>query len=297
MYSKTDSRRKCTVFGARCAKKACTYVLSNLSASKLTMRWPENEPNDRDAVRVPSWLRGKVCSYDTSEHAYQALSAGNLESARMFESGGIVSMEIFRSWPKEEATRIVRTDMYAHMMKQWGEKGPGISAKMVSNLRPHVARAAFGMALLPPDATGITARIKLLLRTGPAQAAAAGPRGVAASEEMLRITAARRHLAAMRNERVEEEFEMKMQERMERVELGVWGHILRAKFQHNSDARSVLLGTKEDLLIEKTRMPRQGDYWGAFLQEDGRRIGGNMMGRLLMAMRKEAAAMLMLLLE
>jgi predicted NAD-dependent protein-ADP-ribosyltransferase YbiA (DUF1768 family) len=38
-------------------------------------------------------------------------------------------------------------DMYAQKMKHWGKKGPGIAAKMVMNLKPALAKEAFGLHL------------------------------------------------------------------------------------------------------------------------------------------------------
>ena len=289
-YSKEDDRRRYTVFGARVALKGGTYLLSNLAGSELTVIWPPSVGGgDRDALQIPAWLCGRECRYDTSEHAYQALRCcGNLESAKMFESGGIVSMEIFRAWPAQK--KLPGKDLYAQKMKQWGIKGPGIAAKMVSTLDPGVALAAFGMTLVRQDEEiGFAARRNLVLRMGPAKKLAAAE----ATDPERRSLA---YLEAIQDKRdaADSEFERRMQERMETVELGVWGFILSAKFSQNSDARAVLLGTKSDILIERARMPRQGDYWGAFVQADGRRIGGNMMGRLLMWIREEAAALLRL---
>ena len=78
-----------------------------------------------------------------------------------------------------------------------------------------------------------------------------------------------------------------MQARMRDVELEVWGAILEAKFCQNSDARGVLILTEDDKLVERARMPRQGDYWSGFVHEDGTVIGGNMMGRLLEHIRNQ----------
>jgi hypothetical protein len=299
MYEENDDRRRCTLFWSNASEESGNWLLSNFAGTKFVMTWPNrNESACADAVRIPSWLCGRVCAYDTSENAYQALLAGNLESAKMFESGGIVSMDIFRAWPAVTRTGLVREDVYDKKMKQWGEKGPGIAAKMVSNLDTPIARAAFGMALLKPkDESGIAARRKKLLETGPSPenpdkvktgfAALPGDAAFVLDREKLRRY--REKLAAIRDRRdaADAEFERRMQERMETVELGVWGSILRAKFSQNEDARFVLMGTLGDILVERSRMPRQGDYWSAFLENDGRRIGGNMMGRLLMRIRSE----------
>ena len=299
MYEKTDDRRRCTLFCSSASKESGNYILSNFAATKFVMKWPAtNADASGDAVKIPSWLLGRECAYDTSENAYQALRAGNIESAKMFESGGTVSMEIFRGWPVETRNGITRQDVYDEKMKQWGKKGPGIAAKMVSNLAVGIARVAFEMALRPKEESGVVARRNILLKTGPAPSPdpekmktgfAPLPGDLAVVLDKERRMRHKEKLAKIRDKRdaADALFEQKMQSRMKNVELGVWGSILRAKFSQNEDARLVLMGTLGDILVEKSRMPRQGDYWSAFLEKDGRRIGGNMMGRLLMRIRSE----------
>ena len=57
------------------------------------MTWPA------DCEDIPSFLRGQTCTYETSEHAYQATKALDLATACQFEVGGFVSMTAFKSWP------------------------------------------------------------------------------------------------------------------------------------------------------------------------------------------------------
>ena len=230
--AKGDKRRDYTLFNASAAFDSGLYQLSNLSAAPFTMKWPKNEG------AIPLHLRGEKCSYDSSEHAYQALKTVNRESARQFETGGIVSMKIFKKWPASAAQGF--TDQYAAKMKHWGIKGSGIAPKMVSNLDSAVASAAFGIDMLPKS--------KREHRTG------------------------------------------KLSE-----ELKVWGPILRNKFFANTDARSILIGTKDDVLIERARMPRAAEYWAGYVSTaeeatSGEIVGKNMMGRLLMRIRGEIVA-------
>ena len=243
--AKGDKRRDYTLFNASAAFDSGLYQLSNLSAAPFTMKWPKNEG------AIPLHLRGEKCSYDSSEHAYQALKTVNRESARQFETGGIVAMEIFKKWPALNAKSCSAksakgdkgdksakaNDEYDAKMKHWGLKGSGIAPKMVSNLDSAVASAAFGIDMLPKS--------KREHRTG------------------------------------------KLSE-----ELKVWGPILRRKFFANSDARSILIGTKDDVLIERSRMPRAAEYWAGYVSTaeeatSGEIVGKNMMGRLWMRIRGE----------
>jgi predicted NAD-dependent protein-ADP-ribosyltransferase YbiA (DUF1768 family) len=239
--AKDDRRRDYTFFNASASFDSGLYCLSNLSAAPFTMVWPRNEET------IPPHLRGQRCSYDSSEHAYQALKTTNRASARQFETGGLVCMEVFKRWPScsgrargggSAAANL--KDEYTAKMRHWARKGSGIAAKMVSNLEPALASAAFGIDLLPK-----TQRER---RSG------------CLSEE-----------------------------------LKVWGPILRQKFMYNSEARSILIGTKTDTLIERSRMPRPSEYWAGYVSartEDttGQIIGRNMMGRILMCMRDEFVA-------
>jgi predicted NAD-dependent protein-ADP-ribosyltransferase YbiA (DUF1768 family) len=229
-FAKDDKRRIYTQFFAASAFDSGLHLLSNLSAAPFTLVWPATEG-------VPPHLRGQHCVYDSSEHAYQALKTLDRESARQFETGGIVCMEIFKRWPRGGGGGTA--DIYEAKMKHWGLKGPGIAAKMVANLDSGVAREAFGL--------------RMMRRELPA--------------------------AGMSDE------------------LKVWGPILRQKFFYNSDARNVLIGTKNDILIEKSRMPPsgRGAYWAGYVSADpsntdGKVVGQNMMGRLLMHIRSEIVA-------
>lgn len=243
--AKGDKRRDYTLFNASAAFDSGLYQLSNLSAAPFTMKWPKNEG------AIPLHLRGEKCSYDSSEHAYQALKTVNRESARQFETGGIVSMKIFKTWPASSKAAKNRanenksapkgfTDEYDAKMKHWALKGSGIAPKMVSNLDSAVASAAFGIDMLPKS--------KREARTG------------------------------------------KLSE-----ELKVWGPILRNKFFANTDARSILIGTRDDVLVERSRMPRAAEYWAGYVSAaeeatSGEIVGKNMMGRLLMRIRDEIVA-------
>jgi hypothetical protein len=232
--AKGDKRRDYTMFSAASSFDSGLYLLSNLSAAPFHITWPKHE----DAI--PPHMRGERCSYDSSEHAYQALKTVNRDSARKFETGGMVSMKIFKKWPAAAASRRAAygggsSDEYDAKMKHWGLKGVGIAPKMVSNLDSSVAAAAFGIDMLPKS--------KREPRTG------------------------------------------KLAE-----ELKVWGPILRQKFFYNSDARSILIGTRDDVLIERSRMPRAAEYWAGYVPESGDIVGKNMMGRLLMRIRNEIVA-------
>jgi len=252
--AKDDRRRDYTMFNASASFDSGLYHLSNLSAAPFTMVWPKHEG------AIPLHLRGERCSYDSSEHAYQSLKTVNRESARQFETGGIVSMKIFKKWPsakpskesasstaaasargsKASAMGISSSDEYSAKMKHWGLKGSGIAPKMVSNLDSAIASAAFGIDMLPKSKRE--------------------PRSGKLSEE-----------------------------------LKVWGPILRQKFHYNADARNILIGTKDDILIERSRMPRATEYWAGYVSAaaeatSGEIIGKNMMGRLLMHIRAEIVA-------
>jgi predicted NAD-dependent protein-ADP-ribosyltransferase YbiA (DUF1768 family) len=250
--AKGDKRRNYTMFNASASFDSGLYHLSNLSAAPFTLVWPKHEE------AIPLHLRGERCSYDSSEHAYQSLKTVNRESARQFETGGIVSMKIFKKWPsakpskessnaaasamrsKASAMGISSSDEYSAKMKHWGLKGSGIAPKMVSNLDSAIASAAFGIDMLPKSKRE--------------------PRSGKLSEE-----------------------------------LKVWGPILRQKFHYNADARNILIGTKDDILIERSRMPRAAEYWAGYVSAaaeatSGEIIGKNMMGRLLMHTRAEIVA-------
>jgi hypothetical protein len=107
------------------------YQLSNLALSPFTHTWSS------DAC-VPPFHRGRTCSYQTVEHAYQSLRAATLESAVRFETGGDITMELYKKWP-------VGKNVYERRMRHWNKKAPGIIAKEVSNL----PRGALGLAMLP----------------------------------------------------------------------------------------------------------------------------------------------------
>jgi predicted NAD-dependent protein-ADP-ribosyltransferase YbiA (DUF1768 family) len=136
LYSEDDKRRNYTMFCASSSKDSELYRLSNLSSAPIALVWP----NERG---IPEFLWGEACRYDTTEHAYQALKTLNRESARKFETGGIVNMEIFKTWPNTSGTST--KDEYANKMKCWGVKGEGIAPKMVSNLEAKVAKKVFGL--------------------------------------------------------------------------------------------------------------------------------------------------------
>lgn len=127
------------MFCASSSKDSELYRLSNLSSAPITFVWPREKG-------IPEFLWDQECSYDTSEHAYQALKTLNRDSARKFESGGIVNMEIFKNWPNASGTST--KDEYVKKMKCWGIKGEGIAPKMVSNLESRVAKRVFGIDML-----------------------------------------------------------------------------------------------------------------------------------------------------
>ena len=116
------------------------YELSNFARAPFTLTWPRDDVIED----FPPFLRGRTCIYPTSEHAYQATRALDLETARQFESDGCVSMDAFRRWP---VRRGVVKDLYAQKAKHWGPKAPGIVAKMVTTLKPGLAEQAFGLRL------------------------------------------------------------------------------------------------------------------------------------------------------
>lgn len=67
-----------------------------------------------------------------------------------------------------------------------------------------------------------------------------------------------------------------------------WPLILRAKFEQNPRAMHVLRSSAPYTLVEKSRFPRENNFWGAYVcsKEDGTQvIGRNMMGRLIQDVR------------
>jgi predicted NAD-dependent protein-ADP-ribosyltransferase YbiA (DUF1768 family) len=119
--------------------------LSNLADAPLTLTWPE------DVESIPAHLRGATCDYDSSEHAYQALRSLDAATARAFETGGSVSMEVFRAFPvcKGKGNRYTVEDLYLKKEAHWGKRGcRGIAAKMVVGLSAEVAQAALGLRLM-----------------------------------------------------------------------------------------------------------------------------------------------------
>lgn len=117
--------------------------LSNLADAPLTLTWPESV--------VPRHMRGRTASYASSEHAYQALRSLNDRTAREFELGGSITMEVFRTWPVGKG--VVVKDVYEQKHAYWGERKAcrGIAAKMISNLAPSVAKEVFGLDLSPRE--------------------------------------------------------------------------------------------------------------------------------------------------
>jgi predicted NAD-dependent protein-ADP-ribosyltransferase YbiA (DUF1768 family) len=90
-------------------------------------------------------MHGRTASYASSEHAYQALRSLNLATAREFELGGSITMEVFRTWPVGKG---VIKDIYEQKQAYWGERRcRGIAPKMISNLSPGVAKQVFGLDL------------------------------------------------------------------------------------------------------------------------------------------------------
>ena len=126
--------------------------LSNLADAPLTLTWPAG--GDVDAV--PVHMRGATATYDSAEHAYQALHSLDAQTAREFESGGRVSMDVFRAFPvvkgssKAANPQFKVVDMHDKKEAHWGrQKGcRGIAAKMVANLPPAVAAAALGLNMM-----------------------------------------------------------------------------------------------------------------------------------------------------
>ena len=107
-------------------------------------------------------MRGRSASYASSEHAYQALRSLNEKTAREFEIGGLVTMEVFRTWPK---TKGVVQDIYEQKQTYWGEKKGcrGIAPKMIANLKPKVAKEVFGLDMTPREARAETLEGELII--------------------------------------------------------------------------------------------------------------------------------------
>lgn len=79
-------------FSSSSSAKSQLYYLSNFADTPITITWPEGV--------IPAFLAGRTCRYDTTEHAWQALTkAGDLNTAKEFETDGKVSMDAFRRWP------------------------------------------------------------------------------------------------------------------------------------------------------------------------------------------------------
>jgi hypothetical protein len=73
------------------------YWLSNFAPTEFTVTWPTFEEKEGDDF--PPFLKGRTCTYVTSEHAYQATKAKDLNTAMAFEKGGVVAMTAFKAWP------------------------------------------------------------------------------------------------------------------------------------------------------------------------------------------------------
>jgi predicted NAD-dependent protein-ADP-ribosyltransferase YbiA (DUF1768 family) len=129
--------------------------LSNLADAPLTLTWPMGGGGG-EVDAVPVHMRGATATYDSAEHAYQALHSLDAQTAREFESGGRVSMDVFRAFPvvkgssKAANPQFKVVDMHDKKEAHWGrQKGcRGIAAKMVANLPPAVAAAALGLNMM-----------------------------------------------------------------------------------------------------------------------------------------------------
>ena len=158
-----EPKKKAVVvaFGSGAAKPLS--LLSNFAFCEngVTITWAA-PPQDQDTqnhmstimmmMRVPAFLHGVTATYDTSEHAFQALCARTLKSARKFETGRKVArMDLFRAFPvpkKQKQRAYALKDMYDQKMAYWGRRGmPGILAKMVANLPAWIAKDALGLRL------------------------------------------------------------------------------------------------------------------------------------------------------
>ena len=129
-------------FRSTASESSGLYLLSNFAPTPFTLTWPVTL-GEKDPA-FPRFLLGRTCAYETSEHAYQATTAADLESAQQFEVGGRVTMTAFRTWPVGATYQ----DLYAQKLKHWGAKAPGIVAKMVTTLKPGLSERAFGIRLL-----------------------------------------------------------------------------------------------------------------------------------------------------
>ncbi len=120
--------------------------LSNLADAPFTLTWPALLEG------VPEHMSGTTARYDTAEHAYQALLSLDAATAREFETGGLVSMAVFRAFPvckSKKQRQQLTVDLYERKERHWGaQKGcRGIAPKMVANLPRDVALSALGLRL------------------------------------------------------------------------------------------------------------------------------------------------------
>lgn len=83
------------------------YWLSNFAPTQLKLTWPSDFEHPH--------LKGRTCTYETSEHAYQATKAADLHTALQFEVGGMVSMLAFKRWPvRRGIVKVSRTTTTTH---------------------------------------------------------------------------------------------------------------------------------------------------------------------------------------
>ena len=142
--------------------------LSNFSDAEFTMTWP-SPPSAMPGI--PEHMRGRTATYDTSEHAFQALRSLDLESARAFEKGGLFSgYRAFARWPAKIGSKgglpYVATieDLREKKERYWGKRGcSGITPKMAVNLPPSVLKAHWGVSIAPAHHHGRTFADQLLV--------------------------------------------------------------------------------------------------------------------------------------
>ena len=75
----------------------------------------------------------------------------------------------------------------------------------------------------------------------------------------------------------------KLRRDWESVKVGIMRQAVRAKFTQHEDLKQLLLATGESKLVEHTE---NDDYWG----DGGDGSGKNMLGRILMEIRKELSS-------
>jgi hypothetical protein len=198
------------------------------------------------------FLRDRTCVYPSTEHAYQALKALNLYSAKQFEVGGLFSsFDIFEKWPTD---KIINRLKRLELKKDGSDKQILLGAEMLDymqNIKTKKEKVWGNGSLI-----GIIAKL-----------AASLPSALSFHMWGVRLL------------------------KKTHISLDVWPAILQAKYRPGTPLAHALLKTEGAHLVEfdkktYTQYPKKSFYGAKWVESEKKMRGDNEMGKLLMECRR-----------